>query len=102
MSKATKLHRVIVQIYPPRDDYPGQVAEGQYLFEAGTVTLTDHAGTPVRDQHGKSYSQKLEAGQDPHVIAGRLTKRFRSARRGDKDRASGFNRPIHYPKLGIV
>ena len=56
----------------------------------------------VHDRYGKSYSQKLEAGQDPHVIAGRLTKTFRSARRGDKDRVSGFNRPIHYPKLGIV
>ena len=101
MSKATKLHRVIVQIYPPRDDYPGQVAEGQYLFEDGTVTLTDHTGVPVRDRYGKSYSQKLEAGQDPHVIAGRLTKHFATHDAATKINSADFTEQFNIPNLEL-
>jgi hypothetical protein len=38
-----KLHRVIVQIYAPREDgYPGMVEEANYTVEDGVVTLVDH------------------------------------------------------------
>ena len=66
------------------------------------MTLTVTLERPVRDQHGKTYSKKLEAGEDPHVIAGRLTRQLRRARRGDKNRPADFTEHLHYPKLGIV
>jgi hypothetical protein len=54
------------------------------------VTLTDHIGNPVRDRDGKTYSKKFEPGEDDRVIAGRLTKQFRRARRGDKNQFRDF------------
>ena len=47
----TKISRVIVTIYPPREDgYPGQVEEGYYLREDNVVSLVSHAGVPVRPE----------------------------------------------------
>ena len=97
-----KMHRVEVQIEGPKGDYPGQTVQGRYTFEDGVVTLTDHVGNPVRDRDGKTYSKKLEGDEDPRVIAGRLTKQLRSARRGEKGLDSNFNRRLHYRNLGIA
>ena len=97
-----KVHRVEVQIERPRGDYPGQTVQGRYTFEDGVVTLTDHTGTPVRDRDGKTYSEKVEADGDVRLIAGRLTKQFRIARRGEKSADSNFNRQLHYRNLGIA
>jgi hypothetical protein len=66
------------------------------------VTLTGRAGVPVRDNEGATYSKKIEAGEDPHLIAGRLTRQFRKALRGDKNSPAAFSKHLHYPKLGIV
>jgi hypothetical protein len=97
-----QIHNVVVQIYGPTSSGdPGTVAEGRYTFEDGTVTLVDHLGSPVKEKYGKTYSKKLEAGEDAYVVAGRLTKQFRSARRGT-EKVRGFSGPIHYPNLGIV
>jgi hypothetical protein len=94
-----KTHRVIVQVHRPRDDYPGMVEEWWYRYEDQTVMLCDHAGIPTRDRQGNVYEKKLAAGEDPHVIAGRLTKERWHDRGGDK---RSFSAPIHYPDLGIV
>lgn len=102
MSERPKVFNVIVQIRAPRGDDPGQVAEGRYILVDGTVTLTDHTGRPVRDHDGKTYSRKVNEGDDPRVIAGRLTKEFRRVIRGENKIISGFRRPIVYPKIGIV
>ena len=98
MSKATKIYNVVVQIHGPSGDYPGQVAEGRYTVDDNTVTLVNHLGTPVRDSDGKTYTRKLDVGDDAYKAAARLTKQFRSARRG-KERVEGFSRPLHYPKM---
>lgn len=45
------------------------------------MTLTSHAGVPLTDRRGKTYEKKLGPGQDPHVIAGRLTKQRWAAKR---------------------
>jgi len=94
----TKVYRVIVQIDQPRDGFPGRVAEGAYIVDDGTVTLTNHLGIPVKDHEGRGYSKKLEPGQDGHVIAGRLTREFRRVRRGERSEVKGFSGPIQYPK----
>jgi hypothetical protein len=96
-----KINRVTVTIRQPKGDGdPGQVAEGRFLFEDGVVTLVNHVGTPVRDHDGRTYTKKLEDGESEYVIAGRLTKQFRTARRGDKHQVAGFSGPIKYPDHG--
>jgi hypothetical protein len=95
MSKT--IHHVTVQIFPPSETSHGQVAEGMYTFEDNEVILVDHYGNPVRDHHGKTYKKKLGPGEDAHRIAGRLTKQFRTARRGKS--VNGFDGPINYPPL---
>jgi hypothetical protein len=57
-------------------------------------------GTPVRDHDGKTYSKKLADGEDAYLIAARLTKEFRSARRGEQKQVNGFSGPIKYPDHG--
>jgi hypothetical protein len=94
----TKISRVIVTIYPPREDgYPGQVEEGYYLRKGNVVSLVSHAGVPVR-RDGKTYSKALGRGEDPHQIAGRLLKELYQSQH-KKNRFSG---PIHYPRTSIV
>jgi hypothetical protein len=57
------------------------------------VTLTNDAGVPFRDRRGNVYEEKLTPGEDPHVIAGRLTKKEFHDRGGDKQ---SFWRPLNY------
>ena len=97
-----KIFNVTVQIRAPKEGDPGAVAEGRYTLEDNTVTLVSHAGVPVRGPAGETYSKKLEDGEAAHVIAGRLTKQFRRARRGDKHQVEGFSSPLIYPKNGSI
>lgn len=55
---------------------------------------------PVRDDEGKTYTHKLEAGDNPKQIAGLLTKKFRKVRRGNNAAPHDFSAPIAYPKTG--
>jgi hypothetical protein len=92
---------VVVQISRPSPTNPNGVSgEGRYIVADGHVTLTDRDGKPVRDKDGKICSQKLNEGDNPRVIAGRMTKNFRAVLRGDKKpgSVSGFSQPIYYPK----
>jgi hypothetical protein len=97
-----KIYNVTVQVRAPKEGDPGAVVEGRYTLEDNTVTLTNHVGTPVRDPDGKTYTKKLEPNEEHRTIAGRLTKAFRRARRGDKHHVEGFSSPIHYPKNGSI
>jgi hypothetical protein len=36
-----------VQTAPPREGHAGAIAEGHYVVEDGTLSLTDAAGKPV-------------------------------------------------------
>ena len=95
-----KLHRVIVQIFPPREDgYPGMVEEANYTVADGVVTLVNSAGVTVNDRYGKAYEKKLPPLGDAHLIAGRLAKEAFHARGGSKRK---FNGPIHYPRNGSI
>src|SRR5262245_3445488 len=93
-----EVHNVIVQIHRPTSSGdPGTVAEGRYTITDDVVTLVDHLDRPVRNADGKIISQKLQPGESAHQVAGRLTKQFRSERRG-KEKVEGFNRVLIYPK----
>ena len=101
MSDKPEIRPVIVQIKFPSNRDDGQTAEGRYTVVDNTVTLTDRTGTPVRDRDGKTYFRKLSEGDNPHVIAGRLTKEFRLALLGKTKFKTGFSGPIAYPKTGV-
>lgn len=88
-----QIRKVVVQTLPPSGDFLGQVAEGRYTWEDGVVTLVSPAGVPIMDRKGKPYTKKLTPEEDPHVIAGRLTKQeFHDRGGGKKD----FWRPLNY------
>jgi hypothetical protein len=91
-----QIRKVVVQTLSPGGDFLGQVAEGRYTWEDGVVTLTDDAGAPIMDRKGKPYTKKLTPQEDPHVIAGRLTKQHWRDHGGDKQ---SFSRPLNYKPL---
>jgi hypothetical protein len=94
---------IAVQISPPTTSSPqGIIVEGAYIVTDGKVTLTDRDGRPVRDPDGRYHSQKLADGDNPRVIAARLTKKFRSVLRGDRKSASGFSSPLNYPPIKLA
>ena len=55
-----------VQTAPPRDGHTGAIAEGHYIIEDGTVTLTD---VPFP---GGQYKRKLGPADDEMVMARQL------------------------------
>jgi hypothetical protein len=64
--------------------------------------LTDGVGKPVRRRYsGEVYKQKLAEGDDPSVIAKRLTLSIWRSNTGG-DASGGFNRRLNYPPIGIV
>jgi hypothetical protein len=74
------------------------IAEAWYVETGGSkVTLTDRDGVPLHDKRGKPYSQDLN-GVDARKIAGRLLKDLHYS----KNNRSNFNRPLHYPRIGIA
>jgi hypothetical protein len=90
------VRNVVVQVFRPTETFVGQVEEGKYTWEDGTVTLVNHDGVPLRDRRGKVYEKKLTPQEDPHVIAGRLTKQRFHDHGGDKQ---SFWRPLNYKPL---
>lgn len=77
---------------PLDDDDPGAAEPGFYSIADGVVTMHEESGKPT----GKS--QRLTDGDDPHVIARRLTREARLKEAGTSD----FNRPLSYPKSGVA
>jgi hypothetical protein len=66
------------------------------VVDDGVLTLTDRDGKSALDDRGYRYSKKLSAGDNPKIIAGRLTRELRSALRGKDAPAQGFDEPIKY------
>jgi hypothetical protein len=97
-----KPQSVFIQIRKPGGADPGQVAEGAFIVEDGVVILTDRDGNPARDSSGKYYKQKLADGENPKVIAGRLTRELRLALRGKDAPVRGFDGPLQYRRDGSV
>jgi hypothetical protein len=74
-------------------------AIGYYTVAKGVLTMVDGDGAPVRRwRDGELYTHRLQRGEDPCVIAGRLTRDIRASLRGGSD----FNRPLVYPKVGVA
>jgi len=69
------------------DGDPGAIAEAYYTIEDGVVVLRDRD-----DKH--ITSRALLKGEDPAVLARSLLR--------EAEQPKDFNRPIHYPKLGLA
>ena len=69
------------------DDDPGVIAEAYYTIEDGLLVLRD-----ADDKH--ITSRALLKGEDPAVLAKSLLR--------EAEQPKDFNRPIHYPKLGLA
>jgi hypothetical protein len=68
------------------DDDPGQIAEAYYTVEDGAVIL--------RDADDKHITSRLLNDKDPAAVARALLR--------EAEEPKDFNRPIHYPKLGLA
>jgi hypothetical protein len=89
-----EIKTVIVQTsyaHPDRGD-PGGVEIGYYFVVGRDLTMTDESGKPMTRPH------RLGADDDPHVIAGRLTRERWLKRNGTSD----FNRRLHSQPLGTA
>ena len=78
----------------------GRVTIGYYVLEGNLLTMTDGEGKPFRGTSGERVTQKIQAGEDPSIVAKRLTMRIYRMVRGDG--MAGFNRPILYPSSGVI
>jgi hypothetical protein len=86
-----EVHKVTVQVRPPKGTFPGEVAIGYYVVFENNVILTDGAGKPIAGVT-KHY---LTADQDARGIACQMVRDRRKGRAS----VAGFNRPISYPPL---
>ncbi len=97
------IHTVFVQLEAPGGHCQyGRVAEGAYVVEDGVVILTDRAGKPARDSDGRTYKHKLQDGENPKRIAGRLTRKLRDALRDSSGGVEGFSGAINYPPTRVA
>ena len=83
------VHKITIQIRPPRGSFPGEIAEGWYCIADGDVVLTDEKGKPLGDQ-----KRHLNPGDDARLIACRMLRGRRSSQRS----ISEWSSPISYPK----
>ncbi len=81
------------------NDY-GRVTIGYYTIEGDLLTMTDGNGEAIRTRYGEKTTHKLQAGEEPDVIAKRLTLQIYRRIRGSDD--IGFNRRLVYPKVGFA
>jgi hypothetical protein len=90
-----EVHRVTVQLRSPSGTDPGQVTFGFFVIEDGRLVMTDENGVKVRKKYGDLYTHVLKPEDDPHAIAGILTRKIREQVYGD---AHNVWRRIDWPK----
>lgn len=102
----SEIKHITFEIRPPNHarNYPGQYGRGCYKLDGDTVTLVNpDDGTPVRDDSGKLYQDKVGPGTaDADALARMLSKQFRLARMGKTESSERFSRPINYPRDGGI
>jgi hypothetical protein len=87
---------------PSPTDPAGCATIGFYLLEGDVLTMTDGDGKPVRRRYsGEVYRHNLVFGDDPDVIAKRLTVAIWRNNTGG-DASGGFNRRLSYPDIGVI
>jgi hypothetical protein len=89
---APEIKQVWVQTAAPRDGDAGGCEPGFYSVADGVLTMHDESGKPTGQR------QQLGPGDDPHRIAGRLTRAAWISAIGE----GNFNRRIDYQPSGIA
>jgi len=91
---------IVIVSNPVSKKDAGVVAEGWYVRDGDTLTMTDRDGLVLRDEDtGARYTHRLEPGQDADAVAKRLT--LRRYRAMNADEMSNFHsRPLRYPDRG--
>jgi hypothetical protein len=104
MTDKPEVKVIFAEVRRPRGTDPGAAVEGRYVLEDGAVVLTNHEGTPVRDDRGKLYRRAVTPNDPERQVAARMTKEFRSALRGkDGGHVAGFEYgPLRYPKIVTI
>jgi hypothetical protein len=98
------LEAIVRNPNPSNPGDQGQVTTGYYTLVDGILTMTNSEGIPVRGLNGgDKVTHKIEAGEDPRAVAGRLTLKIYRMLRGEGAGAvAGFNRPLGYPVSGVA
>jgi hypothetical protein len=105
MTDKPEVKTIFAQVRAPRGAHdPGAAVEGRYILDGDAVVLTNHEGTPVRDDRGKLYRRTVTPNDPERQVAARMTKEFRSALRGkDGGHVDGFEYgPLRYPKIVTI
>jgi hypothetical protein len=84
------IQTVWIQTSAPINGDLGRTEPGWYFVEGGEVHMCKESGEPT------GQTQRVAAGDDARVIAGRLRKRAWLK----LEQASDFNRPLGYARLG--
>ncbi len=93
------IHRVTVQLDPPKDDFPGRVTEGYYIVDDGLLIMTHGDGKPVDPVE---FRHILEPSDNPTAIAMMMTRKVRRHLLGLSPVQEKFSKRIEYPKMGVV
>ena len=74
----------------------GLTDEGWFIIEGGIVILTDAAGAPRLDYHGKPRAAALGPKDNPRQVAARLLRESLGPKR-----TNGFSGPIRYRRFRV-
>jgi len=90
---------IAVHLTRPSENNPGgTAAEGTYVEANGILTLIKFNGQPLDADRRKAYSRKLNDGDKPRVIAGRLIKDYALSIHSNRR----FSAPLNYPPLKLA
>jgi hypothetical protein len=76
----------------------GLAAEGTYTEADGVVTLIKFNGEALSADKRKIYTRKLNEGDKPRMIAGRLTKDYAFSIHTNRP----FSAPLNYPPIKVA
>src|SRR5258707_14027040 len=100
MSDVRQVTAIISNPSPHDPTDMGRCTVGYYVVEGNLLTMTYGDGQTCDGKSVEKITHRLQAGDEPTVIANRLTMQIHRASRGDG--MAGFNRPLNYRLLGIA
>ena len=101
MSDVKQVVAVVNNPSPHDPDDLGRATVGYYVIEDKLLTMTHGDGRPFIGRSGETITQKLQRGDDPSVIAKRLTLRIHRSSYGDR-MADFHTRRLVYPRSGVA
>ena len=93
------VNQVTVIVANPNPDDPTDTGRVTLDYVGDRLTMTDGEGMPFRGRSGDRVMHKMLPGEDPTVIAKRLTMRIYGMVRGD---GTDFNRRLVYGPVSVA